>query len=290
MAKKGKWKRRILRIIAILLAVFFVVISIFIYRFTKPKTDESIVKEFKEEIYKPVISRIQYKDHAVRVFSMQKELDTSLPVLIFVHGSPGSGMDFKRYLKDRDLNQNANLITYDRVGYGMDTNEEVLNDLEKELQVLHQIIPVKDMKKVILIGYSYGGTIVAAAQKKYRSKILLAPAIKGDLEPMFWLLNLYKWKFTRSIIPNVFKNAAQEKIHHLTELPAYEEKWNTSPSHVKSMHGDKDRIVPFANSLFLQSKFDRDQFELITIPDGNHGLVWNQFDWIKSEILKEIKK
>ena len=97
MAKKGKWKRRVLRIVAILLAVFFVVISIFIYRFTTPKTDESIVKEFEEEIYKPIISRIQYKDHAVRVLSMQKELDTTLPVLIFVHGSPGSGMDFKRY-------------------------------------------------------------------------------------------------------------------------------------------------------------------------------------------------
>ena len=290
MVKKGKWKRRILRIVAILLAVFFVVISIFIYRFTKPKTDESIVEEFREEIYKPTISRIQYKDHAVRVFSMQKELDTTLPVLIFVHGSPGSGMDFKRYLKDTELNKSANLIAYDRVGYGMDINKEVLNDLEQELEVLHQVIPVKDMEKVILIGYSYGGTIVAAARKNYKTKILLAPAIKGDLEPMFWLLNLYKWKSTRSIIPNVFKNAAQEKINHLTELPAYEEKWNTSLSHVKSMHGDKDRIVPFANSLFLQSKFDKDQFELITIPGGNHGLVWNQFDWIKSEILKEIKK
>jgi len=290
MVKKEKWKRRILQIVAILLAVFFVVISVFIYRFSKPKTDESIVKEFEEEIYKPVISRVQYKDHSVRVFSMQKELNTTLPVLIFVHGSPGSGMDFKRYLTDTELNNNANLIAYDRVGYGVDTNEEVLNDLEKEQEVLDQVIPVKNMDMVILVGYSYGGTIVAAAQKKYRSKILLAPAIKGDLEPMFWLLNLYKWKSTRNLIPNVFKNAAQEKINHLTELPSYEEKWNTSPSQIISIHGEKDRIVPFANSLFLQSKFDKDHFELITIPDGNHGLLWNQFDWIKSEILKEIEK
>ena len=56
------------------------------------------------------------------------------------------------------------------------------------------------------------------------------------------------------------------------------------------MHGDKDWIVPFVNSLFLQGKFGKDQFELVTIPDGNHGLVWNHFDRIKSEILKEIKK
>jgi hypothetical protein len=290
MRQKRNWFKIVLKITAVLFVIVIIVLSFFVYRFTKQKTDQSVIEKFKEELYQPVITKIKYKGHLVRVLSMQKELDTILPVIVFVHGSPGSAIDFKRYLADSDLNINANLISYDRVGYGLDVNEDVLNDLGKELEVLYRIIPVKDMKKVILIGYSYGGTIVAAARKNYKTKILLAPAIKGDLEPMFWLLNLYKWKSTRSIIPNVFKNAAQQKINHLTELPSYEDKWNISPSHVISMHGDKDRIVPLANSLFLQSKFDKDQFELITIPGGNHGLVWNQFDWIKSEILKEIKK
>ncbi len=290
MSKKRNWKRIVLRIAAILLAIVFIVIAIFVYRFTIPKTDASIHKKFEDEIYKPYISRIQYKDYLVRVFSMQKAIDTTLPILIFVHGSPGSGMDFKRYLADSELNINSNLITYDRVGYSTNETEEVLSDLEQELEVLRQVIPVKDIAKVILIGYSYGGTIVAATPENFRSKILLAPAIKGEFEPRFWLMNLFNWEITKSFMPHLFNNAAKEKRYHLTELSAYENKWANSSAQVKSIHGDKDRIVPYQNSLYLRSKFDKDQFELITIPGGNHGLLWNQFDLIKREIIKDINE
>ena len=290
MRQKRNWFKIVLKIVAVLFVIVLMVLIFFVYRFTKQKTDESIYKKFKEEIHHPFITKTPYNDHLIRVFSMQKELDTALPILIFVHGSPGSAMDFKRYLADLDLNENANLITYDRVGYGLDAKEEVLNDLEMELKVLRQIIPVKNRKKVILIGYSYGGTIVAASGENYKSKILLAPAIKGEFEPGFWIMNLYNWNLTRYFVPNVFQNAAKEKIKHLTELPLYENKWNISDSPVTVIHGDKDRVVPYKNSLFLQNKFDKDQFELITIPGGNHGLLWNRFDLIKSEILTQIRK
>lgn len=290
MHHKKKWFKIILRIATVLFAIVFLVVSSFIYRFTKLKTDASIYKKFEGEIHKINISRIQYKDHLVRVFSMQKAIDTSLPILIFVHGSPGSGMDFKRYLVDSELNANSNLITYDRVGYSINKTEDVLSGLEQELEVLRQVIPVKDMVKVILIGYSYGGTIVAVAPENFRSKILLAPAIKGEFEPRFWLMNLFHWKITKSFMPRVFNNAAKEKMYHLTEFPTYENKWANSPAQIKSIHGDKDRIVPYKNSLYLRSKYDKDQFKLITIPDGNHGLLWNQFDLIKREIIKEINE
>lgn len=288
--QRRKWFKIILRVVGVLSAIIFLVLSVFIYRFTRLKTDEIIFNKFKKETHQPFISKIKYKDQLVRVFSMQKTIDTTLPILIFVHGSPGSGMDFKRYLVDAELNTKANLITYDRVGYSTIKNEEVLSNLEQELEVLQQVIPVKEMTNVILIGYSYGGTIVAAAPKKFKSKILLAPAIKGEFEPMFWLMNLFKWKTTKSLMPRVFNNAAKEKRYHLTELLDYENKWTQSPAHVTSIHGDKDRIVPYKNSQFLKSKFEENQFELITITNGNHGLLWNQFDLIKREIIKDINE
>lgn len=290
MTKNIKWKKIVWRIVIALFSIVFILLIFFVYRFTKPKTDEIVFEKFENEIYQPFISKVHYKDHIVRVISMQEQLDLTLPVLVFIHGSPGSSMDFKQYLTNDELNSNANIITYDRVGYGYHSDEKVLGNLESELEVLQKVIPVKDLQKVILIGYSYGGTIVAASPKNYKSKILLAPAIKGELEPMFWMLNLYKWKITKPLVPNVFQNAAMEKMEHLTELPLYKNKWNISRSPLVVVHGDKDRIVPYENSLFLKKIFDHRQFELITIPDGNHGLVWNHFDLIKSEILKEIRK
>ncbi len=91
------------------------------------------------------------------------------------------------------------------------------------------------------------------------------------------------------MVPNVFKYAAQEKIKHLTELVKFENKWTISSSHVTSIHGNSDIIVPYKNSLFLKNIFDKNRFELITIEKGNHALIWTDFDLIKEQIITLIE-
>jgi pimeloyl-ACP methyl ester carboxylesterase len=265
------------------------VISVLVYRFTKPNTDLQIIEKFEDESFQPVINYIIYKDKKVRVISMQKELDSTLPVLLFVHGSPGSSMDFNRYLKNEELNNRANLITYDRLGYGNMNTGEVLNSVGEEVEVLHQIIDKIDSENIILIGYSYGGTIILASQKKYKKKIALAAAVRGDLEPMFWALNLYKWNLTRPLIPKVLQAASEEKLRHVTELKKYENQWNISESKVLSIHGKLDKIVPFQNSMFLKNIFDKDKFTLLPIENGNHSLIWTDFELINQQILNSLK-
>lgn len=286
---KKKWVKKTFKIVGYALLVLLLIFSFLLYRFTRTKSDQEVLDKFKEEAFHPTIRYFKFKEKKIRVIQMQKELDNSLPNLVFIHGSPGSGLDFKRYLSDSILNTKANLITYDRIGYGMDSNEKVLNSIDQEVEVLHQLIQDFSGDNTILIGYSYGGTIATASPKNYKSKLLLAPAIKGELEPMYWVLNLYKWKLTRPLIPNVFKYAAQEKIKHLTELIKFETKWTISSSYVTSIHGNSDRIVPYKNSLFLKNIFDKSRFELITIEKGSHALIWTDFDLIKEQIITLIE-
>jgi pimeloyl-ACP methyl ester carboxylesterase len=285
---KKKWLKIVVKIIGVGLIILILIISFFLYRFTRPISDQAIIEKFKDESLQPVIDSFNYKDKKVRVIKMQKEIDTTLPTLVFVHGSPGSSMDFKTYLANEDLNKNANLITYDRVGYGNTNIGEVLNSVEQELDVLHMVIQDLNSENIVLIGYSYGGTVVMADPIKYRKKIALAAAVRGDLEPLFWLLNIYKWCFTRPLVPNKLQGAASEKFRHISELEAIKDQWNKSESKVLSIHGTLDRIVPFQNSLFLKKIMDKDKFTLLPIQEGNHGLVWNQFDLINSEILKSL--
>src|SRR5437763_10015153 len=42
----------------------------------------------------------------------------TLPLLIFIHGSPGSWEVFKDYLRDSDLLRQYNMISIDRTGFG----------------------------------------------------------------------------------------------------------------------------------------------------------------------------
>ncbi|MEN8125728.1 MAG: alpha/beta fold hydrolase [Bacteroidota bacterium] len=290
MVKKKHWIKRVLKIVGILFTIIFIVFIVTIYQFSKPKSDEYIHNKFKNTSFQPTITFSNFEGYKVRLITMQKAIDTTLPTLIFVHGSPGSSMDFKEYLTDSLLNKKTNIITYDRIGYSIKKHEKALNNINKEVSVLHNVIGDLPINKVILIGYSYGGTIVMAASKNYRSKIVLAPSVKGEFEPLYWVLNFYKWNLTRPLIPRIFQNAALEKITHITELPTFGNKWTNSFSPVISIHGDSDRIVPYKNSLYLKEIFNEKQFSLKAIDKGTHALVWTHFDLIKNEILKKIEK
>ena len=287
---KNKWIRKVLKVTGWTLAVLMLILGYLLYRFTSPNSDQEIIDKFKGETYHPHIAYRNFKGYKVRVVQMQEKIDTTLPILFFVHGSPGSSMDFQRYMKSEDLNKTANIISYDRVGYGQLYTGEVLPSLAEEVELLHHLMKGMDTKKVILAGYSYGGTVIMASAKSYKKKIALAAAVRGDLEPMFWAINLYKWPLTRPLVPEVFKAAAIEKLRHVKELEAYEQKWNISPSRVLSIHGKDDFIVPFQNSLFLKSLFDPKKFSLIPLEGGDHSLIWSNFDLIKSELLKSVKE
>ena len=138
--RKKRWIKKTLKIIGILLLVLIVTISILFYRIFRPLSDLQIVEKFETETIQPFIKYINFGDKKVRVIQMQKEIDPVLPTLVFVHGSPGSSMDFKRYLSDEELNKKTNLITYDRIGYGENYRGDVLNSVNAVIFQLHLIL------------------------------------------------------------------------------------------------------------------------------------------------------
>ncbi|MDN3642321.1 alpha/beta hydrolase [Lutimonas halocynthiae] len=282
--------KKIFKIIGWTLLGVFVIATYLIYTFTSPSSEAEIIEKFEDDIRQPTISYTLFKGHNVRLVGMQKEMDSLLPTLFFVHGSPGSSMDFKRYLKDSTLNSLANIISYDRIGYGPERTGEVLNTLQEEVDLLHQLLDGMDVTKVVLVGYSYGGTVVMASDLHYKKKIALAAAVKGDLEPMFWAMNLYSWQLTRPLIPKVFRGASIEKFRHVTELSQYAERWGLSKSKVLSIHGKEDFIVPFENSIYLQNQIGKTKFTLIPLEEGNHSLIWTNFELIKTELIKSLSK
>ena len=248
--------KKIFKIIGIVLGILIIGIFIAAHVFLKPKSDEKVLEKLDNLHHKPHIYYNLYKEFTYRVVGMQKKLDTTLPTLVFVHGSPGSVLDYSRYFKDSLINTKANILGYDRIGYGVNNTGEVNGTIAFELEILHDVTKDIPSDKIILIGYSYGGPVILASPKQYKYKVSLASSISADLEPMFWLLNLYKWKLTRPLLPKLLKAASEEKYAHLSDLPKYEDKWNVSPSPIVNIHGDEDWIVPYENSINLEKKID----------------------------------
>ena len=281
--------KKILKITGIVIGILLIGLLIAAHIFLKPSSDKKVLERLANTHHKPHITYNTYKDFAYRVVTMQQEIDTLLPTLVFVHGSPGSLLDYGRYYKDSLLNTKANIIGYDRVGYGLGNAGNVQGSIAFELEILHDVIKDIPPEKIVLVGYSYGGPIVLASSKPYKYKVSLASAISGDLEPMFWMLNFYKWRLTRPLIPSLLKAAAKEKFSHLSDLKNYDDKWNVSTAPVIDIQGDKDWIVPYENSKILQQKMKDKDFTMVTIKGGGHGLVWTNFELIKNEILKTLE-
>lgn len=280
--------KKILKISCIVIGILFIGLLVTAHILLRPASDEKIIEQLSKGIAQPYISKKEFKGFEYRLISMQKEIDTTLPTLVFVHGSPGSPLDYKRYFNDTLLNEKANLITYERVGYGQKNLGKIQGTLAFELAILHDVIKDVPEEEIVLAGYSYGGPIVLASNKNYKCKISMASAVVGEYEPMFAVLNFCKWKATRWLVPTALKAAADEKYAHLTDLPTYRNKWNLSPSKVVNIHGYKDVIVPYKNSKFLENTIDTDKFTMVTIKEGGHDLIWSNFYLIKSEILKTL--
>jgi len=281
--------KRILKIIGITAGIFVIGAFIAAHVLLSPKSDEKVLEKLENPGLTPHVYYNTYKEFTYRVVAMQKELDTTLPTLVFVHGSPGSALDFSRYFKDSILNKKANILGYDRIGYGINNAGKVMGSIAFELEILNDVTKDISPQKIILIGYSYGGPVVLASPKKYKYKVSLASSVSADLEPIFWTLNLYKWRLTRPLVPAVLRAASEEKYAHLSDLPKYNDQWNKSPSPVVNIHGDKDWIVPYENSIILRSKIDENKFTMVTINNGGHELIWSDFKLIRGEILNLLE-
>ena len=285
------WKkiRKVLKITGVILVLILMLLIILFYRFSSPKSDKKITEKFTKMNVEVFLNDRQFKNYTYRVLEFQKEIDTTLPIIVFIHGSIGSALDFKRYLSDTEINDSANLISYDRIGYGVHHTGNVLESIANETQLLHELLSGLDKSKIILVGYSYGGPIALASMNKYKKIILLAPAVYSQVEPLPWALNLYKWKASKWLIPEIWKAASKEKLSHKSDLQNFENNWNKNPSQIISIHGKEDWIAPIENSLYLKEKFSSVQFELVTLNNAGHGLVWSNFDEIKKIILQQLK-
>ncbi|MBL4905258.1 MAG: alpha/beta hydrolase [Flavobacteriaceae bacterium] len=281
-----KLLKKILKITGIVVVLLLVGLYGLFVNFSSTKSDTEVLEDFEDAMVQPVISHETFNGYSYRKLSIVK--DTTLTTLVFIHGTIGSCLDFKRYMSDSLLLSKVNMISYDRIGYNFEEKNPVQESIAFEAALLQDLTKQLKMEKTILVGYSYGGPIALAAKDNYQKIILLAPAVYSKIEPMPWMLNFYKWKLTRWLVPSIWKEASKEKMSHQQDLRKFENNWKQNTTAIVSIHGDSDGIVPYKNSLFLEKQFPKEQFTLVTLKEAGHGLVWSRFEEIKSEIINQL--
>ncbi len=219
--------------------------------------------------------------------------DSNKPLLIFIHGAPGSATEFLEYMENPILRSKFNLISIDRFGYGYTQYGNYESVFKNSLLVNYLLLKTKTNSQNYLIGHSYGGPIslFAAALSKDTNvhSIMLAPAIDPKNEKYFFGGKLAWWKASRWLFSKAFQVSADEKYNHENDLTECLKLIKDFKGKCLHVHGKKDFIAPFLNLEFSKNNISIKQLTTISEPKKGHIFPFTEVDFTVKTIVEWIE-
>jgi pimeloyl-ACP methyl ester carboxylesterase len=220
--------------------------------------------------------------------------DSSKPLVLFVHGSPGSLDAFIGFLVDTTLLPKALLISTDRPGFGYSNFGNAEPSLLKQAQALKPILEqYRDNRPRVLVGHSLGGPLIARMAVEYPDLVdglvIVAGSIDPELEPdETWFRAPLATPFLSWILPRALRSSNEEIYQLKPELEEMLPMWKKITCPVIVIQGTQDELVPYENVNFAKKMIVNAPVEFV-IKDGmNHFVPWSNPELIREAVLKII--
>lgn len=210
--------------------------------------------------------------------------------ILFVHGSPGAMDAYLKYMHNDSLLSVADLIVYDRPGFGHSDFGKSLPSLRGHASILFEVMNHFGYERYWLIGHSYGGSVIVQAAIDHPQKIaglgIIAGSITYEMEPKAGWRKWIDLPFIRILLPYTFRVSNDELKTLRSDLRMVDDDWHFITAPVSIMHGTKDVLVPFGNLELAREKLvNADSVRTLIFEDENHFILWTQTEQIVKEIL-----
>ena len=176
------------------------------------------------------------------------------PLLILVHGTPGSASGWADYVLDPLAGWEV--IALDRPGFGSSDPDDAVTTLDAQAAAVAALLPAVG-RPVVLLGHSLGGPVVAQVAATHPERVsavvLLAASLdpaQESIHPMQWI---GAWPPVRMLLPRAIRNANAELMALKPELVQLVDLLPRITSRVVIVHGTQDDLVPVANVAFMQA-------------------------------------
>lgn len=220
--------------------------------------------------------------------------DSVQPLVLFIHGSPGSLSAFIHFLTDTSLLKRGFLITTDRPGFGYSNFGRGVGSLQKQAEILKPLLEkYKGNRPIVLIGHSLGGPLIARMAMDYPDLvdglIIVAGSIDPELEPNeVWFRAPLATPFLSWLLPRSLR-ASNEEIYHLKpDLEEMLPRWQEIHCPVIVIQGKKDSLVPAENAEFARRKLINAPLEFVYKDDMDHFVPWSNPELIHDAILRML--
>lgn len=260
-------------------AVLTTIASVFIGLVIKPSNADSLGYDVKRTEKGMAYVSVGNRNANVRV--------------LFIHGSPGSHTAYKHYLADPSLQDQAELISVDRLGYGQ-SSLNLVSSIEQQAAAIGELVDKE--KANILVGHSLGGPIALALALQQPNLIdglvLVAPAFDPQLEKPKWYnliadLLLVNWALTHD-----WKTSNGEMMPLAQELTLLSGKdWSRLENiPITIIHGSEDTIADPGNSEFAIKRLNGERHQLIEVEKEGHFILWQNAPLIVQQVQQLLNQ
>lgn len=211
------------------------------------------------------------------------------PQILFIHGAPGSLDDSLPYFTESGLWEEYRLVAYDRPGYGFSAYGEPVVDLEAQARVARDLVE----PDALVVGHSFGGSVAMRMLLDYGGDVAGGLIIAGALSPedqkLFFFNRPASWPLFNWMLSGAWKSANAEKLAYQEELRKFQSLWDSMNGQAVLVHGTRDRLVPYENSLYAMSMIPRGRATLHTLIGENHFILWSEKSRM-IELIEEIQR
>ena len=215
----------------------------------------------------------------------------TLPLLIFIHGSPARWDEFKDYLKDSNLLQRYHMIAIDRPGFGYSDYGDA-EHMNKQSEIISSLLKkLKNNRPMFLAGQSLGGPMVVELTynnpRLIDGMVLLAGAVDPKEEKS------ERWRYVlaltplRYLIPEYLRRSNDELMYFKEDVLEMPHMLRQIRCRVFILHGNRDSRVPYGNALYAKANLvNARSVEMITLQGADHFIPSSNYIDIKKVLLR----
>lgn len=217
----------------------------------------------------------------------------TLPMLLLIHGAPGSLWGYMNLMDDADLQKYFHIVSVDRVGYGKSRlkKRRFVTSIETQANALLPVFGLNHSdQKVIILGRSYGAPIAAKlasmVPEKVKELIMVSPVIDPEKEKFYWFSKWGRNSVIQLFLPGDFNTATAEKYTHADELKKLLPVWQNLNVPTTVIQGGNDWIADPANIDFARKHIKSKRAQYIFLYNAGHMITFTHAAMIKEMLLK----
>ncbi|MEP0072493.1 MAG: alpha/beta hydrolase [Marinomonas sp.] len=268
------------------------------YEIQKNKT---IVARIKDNTKLILHRYVECNDHVLHyvsspVLETQKEAKNSI---VFVHGTPGSWASFSRYFENKDITNDFSIHAIDRPGWGESgyDKKQFPYSLSEQSRLIGPMLEAiwlaNEERKIILVGHSFGGSLVPKLAVDYPQYVKGVIVLAGDLDPKLsearWF-NKFMTRLPNFCFPKRWVDSNEEVMAIQPSLAHLQEEFFQLSVPISVLQGSRDGLVRPGNASKAPSIFPASDVEVMILDGASHIINLTHVFDVKEAISNMIKK